>query len=220
MHSALGAAAKTAPSHCIEPKRKNITVTHCLNMITEDGKRSRSHGIVAQLPALQAQAMNMGIIQAPCTWDSYETKFKEAVDQLKKENIGTGIFGDIDLEPHREWVERVCGEKSIHPILPLWLGKREDLLEEFISAGFKAIITAVNKDYMGSKWLGRLIDRDFVKDIEAEKNIDPCGENGEYHTLVTDGPIFQKRITVRESKPVQVDKHWFLNITDYGLDEK
>ena len=111
-----------------------------LNMVSQDGNHSRTHGINSDWLKRQSESMGIPIIQPKTMWKNYETEFKKAVSELR-ENRGLkiGIFGDIDLKPHRDWVERVCRESDIEPILPLWGEEREKLLEEFISAGFKTI---------------------------------------------------------------------------------
>lgn len=198
-------------------KDNDIPVTHCLNMITEDGKYSRSHGIRTEILKAQADAMGFSIIQKATTWDNYEEKFKEAVTELKEQGIQLGIFGDIDLQAHRDWVERVCGEMGIKAMLPLWLADRETLMNEFIQNDFQAVVTATVAEKMGREWLGRPIDQQFINDLKRRDDIDLCGENGEYHTLVTDGPLFEKRIEVLETEPQLVDKHWFLNISKFKI---
>jgi uncharacterized protein (TIGR00290 family) len=201
-------------------KDKSIQVSHCLNMITDDGKYARSHGVSSEIVQAQTEAMGLPILQPSATWDNYEEKFKTAVYTLKKDGVNTGIFGDIDVEAHRQWVERVCRELDITPILPLWLGNREQLMREFIEIGFKAVVTAVNSSYMGQEWLGRVIDDTFLIDLKKKETIDLCGENGEYHTLVLDGPLFHKRINILETQPVKIENHWFLNITHYNLEDR
>lgn len=197
----------------------NIQVTHCLNMINEDGNYSRSHGIRVDIIAAQVQAMNLELLQQSARWENYEEKFKLAVGQLKEEGIEVGIFGDIDIEPHREWVERVCGEMGIKAFLPLWQGNRQTLLEEFIDLGFEGVVTACNRQWLGEDWLGRAIDRQFITDLSFLPHIDLCGEKGEYHTLVTNGPLFFKRINILEKKSLLIEDHWFLNITGYRMEE-
>lgn len=199
-------------------KDKSLNVSYLLNMVTEDSKYSRSHGVRTEILQAQAEASGLEILQQPATWDSYEEKFKEAVYILKEQGVEIGIFGDIDLEAHRHWVERVCQELGITPILPLWLRKREELMEEFIEAGFRAVVSTVNSSFMGQEWLGRVIDAQFISDLKSQGNIDICGENGEYHTLVLDGPLFKKRINILETQPVKIEDHWFLNITGYNLE--
>ena len=197
-----------------------IEVAYFLNMISEDGRHSRSHGVSSKLLKLQAEAVGIPIIQRRTTWDTYEEVFKKAVLALKEKGVATGIFGDIDLQEHRDWVERVSRDVGIKPILPLWKEKREELLKEFIQAGFRAIIVSLRVDLLGKEWLGRRINEDFVNDLKKVGNIDLCGENGEYHTFVYDGPIFKRNIEILNTKKIKNDKHWFLDILDYEITEK
>lgn len=170
---------------------KDVEVAYFLNMVSEDGKHSRSHGISSRLLKLQAESIGVPIIQVKTSWETYEEEFSKIVLTLKKNGIQAGVFGDIDLQGHRDWVEKICKDAGIKPILPLWEEKREKLLEEFIDLGFKSIVVATRAEVLGKEWLGRKLDKDFVEEIKAMKNVDPCGEKGEYHTFVYDGPVFK-----------------------------
>ena len=138
--------------------------------------------------------------------------YQELITVLKKKNIQAGVFGDIDLQEHRDWVERVCKDIEIKPILPLWKEKREKLLEAFIQAGFKAIVVSTNANFLGKEWLGREINREFIEGLKALVNVDLCGEKGEYHTFVYDGPIFKKPVEFIMGKKILKNKHWFLEL--------
>jgi len=199
-------------------QNKNLKIKYLLNMVSEDGQRSRSHGLDSALLRAQADAMGIPIIQRKTTWESYERVFKRAVLELKKESIKIGIFGDIDLQEHRDWIERVCREIGIKPLLPLWKEDREELLKEFIRTGFEAIVVATKADSLGKEWLDRRIDEEFIKDLKRLGNIDLCGEKGEYHTFVTDGPLFKKRVKILETKKIRRNGHWFLDISRYVLE--
>ena len=200
-------------------QNQDVKVAYLLNMISEDGKYSRSHGIGSDLLRAQSEAIEIPIVQRKTSWKTYEEEFKRAVSDLEKDGIEAGVFGDIDLQEHRDWVERVCREIGIKPILPLWTPpthhpnkKREELLKEFIQVGFKAIVIATNADFLGKEWLGREINGEFIKDLKVLENIDLCGEKGEYHTFVFDGPIFKKSVEFIIGKKVLKDKHWFLEL--------
>ena len=192
-------------------KKSGVNILCLVNMIDSSGKRSRSHGIIPDLLRLQSDAMGIAVIQRRTSWRNYENEFRKAITDLKSKGIKAGIFGDIDLQEHRDWVERVCSELDVEPVLPLWKEKREDLLGEFIGVGFKAIVVAVQSDFLGRKWLGRKIDERFMMDIK-KLDIDICGEKGEYHTFVYDGPIFRKPVEFSTKRKILKNKHWFLDL--------
>lgn len=197
---------------CYRAMQKNFGIRYLLNMVSEDGEYSRSHGIGADLLRAQAEAIGSPIVQRKTTWNTYEEEFKKAALDLKKEGIEAGVFGDIDVQEHRDWVERVCNEVGINALLPLWKGERVELLKEFIQTGFKAIIVATNSDFLGKEWLGREINGEFIEGLKAIGDVDLCGERGEYHTFVYDGPIFKKSVEFIIGKKVLKDKHWFLEL--------
>ena len=186
-------------------KNAGIDVSYLVNMVSEDGSRSRSHGVNSELLRLQAESIGSRIVQTKTTWETYEELFKNGVRALKEEGVEAGIFGDIDLPEHRDWVERVCGEIGVEPILPLWGMEREELLKELVRSGFKAIVISTPK--LGKEWFGREITEGFIEDLKVKSDIDLCGEKGEYHTFVCDGPIFSKKnllcdVIIYKPKPV------------------
>ncbi|HDS44485.1 MAG TPA: diphthine--ammonia ligase [Methanomicrobia archaeon] len=178
---------------CLRALTAGCEVSYLLNMLDESGERERAHGIP--------------LIQVNASW-GYEPEFKAAVRRLKREGIERGVFGDIDLREHRTWVERVCEELVIVPLLPLWGIDPDALLHEFVTAGFEAIVVAtrVNKD-----WLGRTIDESFISELQ-ECEFHAAGESGEYHSFVINGPLFKRRIRVSETERVRHGDHWFLDI--------
>ncbi|NWF98577.1 MAG: diphthine--ammonia ligase [Nitrospirae bacterium] len=197
---------------CYRAMVNGVKVLYLVNMLGETGKYSRSHGLTAELLKTQASAIGIPIIQKNTTWENYEYEFKNTIMQLKKDGVSAGVFGDIDVQEHREWVERVCMETGIKAILPLWNEEREPLMKEFICSGFKAILCSTNASFLGSEWLGKEVDSDFIRDLKASGNIDLCGERGEYHTFVYDGPIFKFPVRFSAVKWIQKDKNLFLEI--------
>jgi len=192
-------------------QNKQVEIKYLLNMISEDGRHSRSHGVNSELLRIQAEAIGIPIIQRKTTWQDYEEEFKKALLELKKEGVEAGIFGDIDLQEHRDWVERVCRDVEIKPLLPLWKEERERLLRDFIRLGFKAIVIAVRGDLLDREWLGRRIDEEFIDGLKRLGDIDLCGEKGEYHTFVFDGPLFSRGLDIQEGIILKVDNVWTLN---------
>jgi len=172
-----------------------------LTMVNEDGTRSRSHGLTPAILAIQADAMNLPVCTVCASWDSYEEQFKSQVLQFAGTGITHGVFGDIDLIPHRDWVERVCNETGITAHLPLWLGNRRALVNEFVNAGFKAMIVMINTTLMPATYLGQTITLELADELESI-GVDACGENGEFHTFVYDGPLFKRSLSVKCGVPV------------------
>ncbi|MCM8832136.1 MAG: diphthine--ammonia ligase [Candidatus Omnitrophica bacterium] len=197
---------------CYRAIKENFKIKYLLNMALSDGKYSYSHRINLKLLKLQAYAIGVPVVFIKTNWKNYEENFKKSILNFKEQNVKAGIFGDIDLKEHRDWIERVCKEVGIKPILPLWKEKREKLLYEFIDLGFKAMVVATEAQFLGKEWLGRLIDKEFLEKLKKQKNIDLCGEKGEYHTFVYDGPIFKEQVKFDIGRKVLKEKHWFLEI--------
>ncbi len=205
---------------CYKAIQQGYQVKYLLNFISREHKRCCFHGIEARLLQLQAELTGIPLIQKEVTADmqEYEKEFKEAVTELKARGIRKMVFGDIYLLDHMNWVDRVCKDLAIEPIEPLWNVSPTQILEEFIDLGFKAIIVSCQADKFGKDFIGRYIDKDLLVELKS-KNICPCGENGEFHTLVVDGPLFKRRINILESEPIVKEgfwKYWFLDIKKYN----
>jgi diphthine-ammonia ligase len=184
-------------------------VSYLVNFVSEDGERSRSHGTKADVLALQAEAIGIPLIQVKTSWENYEENFKKVVRKLKDKGVEGGVFGDIDLEEHREWVERVCSEIGIKAFLPLWGIKAEKLIEELLKLKFKAMVIATRLE---EGLLGKVLDKTLVRQI-SKLGSHPCGESGEYHTFVTDGPIFRQALKVTSGESKKIDNIWFWEIS-------
>jgi uncharacterized protein (TIGR00290 family) len=190
-----------------------LDVRYLANTVTADGERSRSHGISAAVIRTQAEALGIPIVQQRTAGDNYEAQFIKMLENFKREGIDGGVFGDIDFEPHHEWIEKVCAAAGVTPHLPLWGEDQKKLIEEFIDAGFIAVIIAAKAELFGEEVLGRKVDRKFLAYLEGlGQDITPCGEAGEYHTLVTDGPLFKKRLIITASKKIEREGIRFLEI--------
>ncbi|MBM3246397.1 MAG: diphthine--ammonia ligase [Candidatus Omnitrophica bacterium] len=204
---------------CYKAIQQGYEVKYLLNFISRESKRGCFHGIESRLMRLQADLIGIGLVQKEVSPDmqKYEEEFKAAVNELKGENIKAMVFGDIYLLEHNSWVERVCADLKIDALEPLWNNPPENIVDELIRAGFKSIIVSCKADIMGRKFLGRYVDKNLVEELK-KKGICPCGENGEYHTLVVDGPLFKRKIEILKSEPVLKEgfwKHWFLDIKEY-----
>jgi len=152
---------------------------------------------------LEAVSMNLGIpvFFCPCRQgQEYTSDYEKFMKEIIKiTGAKACIFGDIDIESHRQWAEQRAQNLNIESIFPLWQENRKKLVTEFVDKGYKAVIKKVNKKYLDSQYLGRVLDGELIEEFEM-MGIDSCGENGEYHTLVYDGPIFSKGINLRLGK--------------------
>jgi uncharacterized protein (TIGR00290 family) len=181
-----------------------------LNMMNENGKISRSHGIPLAVLQQQANAIGFPLKTCQATWADYEAMFIATLQSLtSKYKLTTAIFGDIDIESHRAWEEKVCKASGLNAYLPLWQGQRKELVIDMINAGIKAVIVSCNPE-LGKDFLGRAIDLELLEELE-KLGVDCCGENGEYHTLVVDCPLFKNPITLPKYKKVQHENYCFID---------
>ena len=201
---------------CYEAVRQGYSISHLVNFISKEFRRVSFHGTEAKLIQLQSQAIGIPLLQKETTLEEYEQDFKDAVRSLIPEGVQGVVFGDICLEEHKDWVERVCRDLGIEAIEPLWGKSTEQILSSFIDEGFEAVIVSAKSELINEDWIGRRVDKAFMEYLKS-KNIEICGENGEYHTLVTNGPIFTRRIRLMESRTITRDNYWFLDTIKYEL---
>ena len=160
-----------------------------LNVLDETGERTRSHGLRPEVVQAQANALGVPLWTARASWATYEAEFTALLTRAAEAGASQAVFGDIDLQAHRDWEEGVCARAGLMPHLPLWLEARRTLVDELLGLGFRALIVAVREDALPATLLGRELDEGLVREIEA-LGADACGENGEYHTVLLDGPDF------------------------------
>lgn len=206
---------------CYKAIQEGFDVSCFLTMMTNEGK-SNFHMLNAKLLDAQSQAIEIPIVKRKTTLDTYEQEFKKALRQMKAEGVKGLVTGDICEVPlHEEgWLNRVCKEVDIKPIKPLWGYNTKQVLSDFIDEGFEATVIAVKTEVMGAEWLGRKLNKKFLSDLLKVGTIDPCGERGEYHTYVTDGPLFKKRIRILETEKMTRDGYGYLGIKQYELTAK
>jgi uncharacterized protein (TIGR00290 family) len=184
-----------------------------VSMLTERGERSRSHGVRRELLEAQAAAIGLPIRFGAATWADYREEFvRVAGEGVAETGARAGVFGDIDLDEHREWEEGVCAELGVAGVLPLWLRDRGAVTEQLLSNGFRALIVAVRDGALPPELLGRTLDADCLAEIEGT-GADVCGENGEFHTFVVDGPIFKRPVEVMAGERSLRDGVWFLDLS-------
>jgi len=201
---------------CYEAILNGYDIYYLVNFISKEYGRVSFHGTEAKLVQLQAEAIGISLLQKETAWNEYEKDFKEVVKSLISNGVEGMVFGDIYLQEHRDWAERICGELGIKAIEPLWRRKPKKILLDFMNAGFEAIIVSAKSDLIDRAWIGRKIDKEFVRYLE-KNSIDLCGENGEYHTFVIDGPLFKRKIEITKSKTIMRDGYYFLDTIEYSL---
>lgn len=167
-----------------------------LSTITKEYQRISMHGVREVLIDKQAESLGCYLekvyISRKCTNKEYEKKMAEVTSRYKKQGIAAIAFGDIFLEDIRAYRENNLRKAGINAIFPLWARDPSELANTFIDLGFKAVITCVDTTVLNGDFSGRYYDKDLLADLPA--NIDPCGENGEFHSFVFDGPIFAEKI--------------------------
>jgi uncharacterized protein (TIGR00290 family) len=175
-----------------------------ITTITRDYDRISMHGVRRVL--LEKQAKSLGIpLEEVFIWDGiknedYESIMEKVMRKYKNLGISSVIFGDIFLEDVRNYRERNLAKIGMSGIFPIWGKDTRELAREFIELGFKAVITAVDGNVLDGKFVGREYNKDFLEALP--KNVDPCGENGEFHTFVYDGPIFKERVEFEKGEIV------------------
>ena len=182
-----------------------------LNVLNEEGKISRSHGIPYSILLAQATAAGLPVHCISSSWQEYEIHFTNALSLLKEQyNLTHAVFGDIDLQPHRDWEEKVCINAGLTAVLPLWQHERRALVLQMLEAGIETMIVSCNET-MGEKFIGEIITPSLVNELEAI-GIDVCGENGEFHTLVLNCPLFKEKINVAVAERLLHKDFWFASL--------
>jgi len=182
-----------------------------LNVLNEEGKISRSHGIPSAILDAQAAAAGLPIHLISSSWQEYEMKFTGALTQLReKYELSHAVFGDIDLQPHRDWEEKVCANAGLTAVLPLWQQDRKGLVMQMLANGIETMIVSCN-EIMGERFLGKKITAELLSELEA-LGVDACGENGEFHTLVLNCLLFTKPISVDILRTLKHENYWFTEL--------
>jgi len=190
-------------------QKLGISVTHLLTALDESGLKTRSHGVSKSLIQCQGQSLEIHNEFISASWQDYEEEFIAKLIQLSDEGITQAIFGDIDLIAHRDWEEKVCTAANIAAMLPLWNENRLSLVSEFLDAGFKARVTCVDGRFLDESFVGVEFDTQFLDRLP--EGVDACGENGEFHTFVYDGPNFSEPV-----KWKSLGKEKYISPPEYG----
>ena len=182
-----------------------------VTMVDESGARSRSHGLRPEVLAAQAGRLGLRRVVGRCTWETYTDTFRATLRELPALGVTHVVFGDIMFDEHRRWAERVSEEAGLTAVEPLWGLPTDQLFDEWVASGAEAIIVTARAEYLDETWLGRRLERQLLPDF-VRAGVDPCGERGEYHTLVTDAPLFSAPLAWRRLGHVQRGGCWALDL--------
>jgi uncharacterized protein (TIGR00290 family) len=208
----------------LQERKHNIR--HLLTSVNQTTGRISMHGVRYSLLKQQVEAMGfpLDLLELPemPSMQIYEDLLSEHLLQYRNAGIDTAIFGDIFLEDLRQYREKQLATIGMKALFPLWKQDTTALLNEFLALGFKTIITAVDSRHLDQSFAGRIIDKTFFDDLP--KDVDPCGENGEFHSFVFDGPLFHHPVEFEKGKVVYKEyKSTCRNYKDNGeeiLEEK
>lgn len=186
------------------------TVIGLIVMLEEQGQRSRSHAMPLDVIRAQADAIGLPVYMTSSSWADYESKFIALLNQAKQQGAEVLVTGDLDMPQHGCWHDRVTQQVGLKLGMPMWLRPHKEVVEEFINLGFRSVIVTVNlKLGMKIEDLGKILTLEYIQELE-NRGIDPCGEGGEFHTTVINGPIFNKAIPVSRGEIVYHEEYAFL----------
>jgi len=191
-----------------------LEVAGLLTTVTADYERVSMHGVREEVLELQARAAGLPLhtvrIPAACVNADYERAMGEAVRAAREDGVTHVVFGDIFLEDVRAYRERMLAGTGIAPVFPLWGRDTRALAREMLDSGLAATIVCVDPRRLPESFAGRAFDRTLLDDLPPD--VDPCGENGEFHTCVTDGPMFSAPVRLRAGEVVRRDGFVFADL--------
>jgi uncharacterized protein (TIGR00290 family) len=197
-------------------QQRDLRVAALLTTVTEGYERISMHGVRRTLLQRQAEATGLPLyevrIPPQCVNPVYEARMREALLSQKENGVHCVAFGDIFLQDLREYRERNLTQMEMKAIFPIWKRDTRELTQEFCAMGFRAIAVCIDSTKLSREFAGRELDESFFRDLPA--GVDPCGENGEFHTFVYDGPIFSIAIAVERGEVVERDKFYFCDLKE------
>ncbi|HEY3203528.1 MAG TPA: diphthine--ammonia ligase [Thermoanaerobaculia bacterium] len=217
-------------------RRGDGDVVGLLTTLSAEFDRVSMHGVRRELLEMQATALGLPVEKvllptpppdAPCpvsiprpthgftvfaTNGSYEEKMLEAFRRGRDQVVEAIVSGDIFLEDLRAYREQLLAEAGLQGVFPLWKRHTRELMQDFIGSGFRAIVVCVDSKKLDSSWAGRFLDEAFLRDLPS--GVDPCGENGEFHTFVFDGPGFRNPVPFLVGETVSREPFWFCDLKE------
>jgi uncharacterized protein (TIGR00290 family) len=192
-------------------KTGGYEISALLTTVTKDYDRISMHGVRRVL--LEQQAVSLGypleqvLISKGASNEEYEAKMRETLEECLRAGVPAAAFGDIFLEDLRKYREENLSRIGIKAVFPIWKRDTTELAHTFVALGFKAVITCVDSKVLDKRFVGRLFDEQFISELPSD--VDPCGENGEFHSFVYDGPIFRESLSYKLGKVVLRDNRFY-----------
>jgi uncharacterized protein (TIGR00290 family) len=193
-------------------QRQGLDVRVLANIYEGSTGRVRFHGIRHELIARQAAALGLDLVTAHTSPRDFEPVFLEVLDTLRARGCTGIVFGNIHLADVRAWYEERVRGAGLDHVEPLWGDPPIELVHEVVERGYRAMVVSVDLKQGAAEFLGRELDADLLTELGIAENLDPCGERGEYHTLVFDGPTFRQPITYTKGQTVEIDGHRFIDL--------
>jgi len=195
-------------------KNNDYEVVSLLTTITQDYDRISLHGVRRILVERQAKSLSTPLhkvfIPKTCTNEIYAAKMTKALNHFKQQGVEDVAFGDIFLEDVRKYREENLAKLKMKAVFPNWGRNSTELVRSFIALGFKAVVSCIDTKVLDKRFLGRQLDKEFIN--ELTRDIDPSGENGEFHSFVYDGPIFKEKIGYKRGESVFRDSFYFCDL--------
>ena len=198
-----------------EVMKSDLEVLELLTTVTQEYDRISIHGVRTGLLEQQAEALGLPLekmmLPKGAADKDYEKELLTILRNHRNRGVLSVVFGDIFLADVKRYREELLSKIGMHGIYPLWRRDSRELAAKFIDLGFKAIITVTDGNVLGKKFLGREYDRKFLADLPA--SVDPCGENGEFHSFVYDGPIFKNLVKFMKGEVVfRENRFWYIDL--------
>lgn len=182
-------------------------------VLQEDGQRSQSHAMTTDIIRAQSMAIGLDVYFAATNWENYERTFIDMLKKMKALGAEALVTGDLDMPEHGCWHEKVANIAGLHLGMPLWETDHEEVVRHFVNSGFETMITTVNLSLgMTIDDLGQILTHDYIDQLKM-RGIDPCGEGGEFHTTVTNGPLFKEALAVQQQAVIVNGNYAYLPLT-------
>src|SRR5262249_38468182 len=186
-------------------------VVWMITMFDEDALRSGSHGLRPEVLAAQADRLGVTQVIGRCSWNTYNDAFTRALDGMAASGITHVVFGDIMFDEHRRWAERMCEGSGLTAVEPLWGESTDVLFDEWVDSGAAALIVTARAGFLDRAWLRRPLAAGMGPEF-VRRGVDKCGERGEYHTVVTQTPLFSRPLSLHPVGTVLRSGCWALDV--------